>query len=357
MEQSLLANIVLCCLSPELPADTASKLAQLSAPGWSRLLIGAAKQQVETLLYARLEQHGLASLIPTPFRQRLQRSYQADVHRNARLRPILAELLSEFQKAHIPVIVHQDAYLAEAVYAHFGLRRIGELDLLIAPCHIPAAVETLLALGYQPFGARRAAQAKALPAAQLRFMKAAVPTSVLLHQTLTPTTGLLASVDMPAVWRRAQPITVAGVAAWGLAPEDQLIALAAQAIQHQLLVRNLQAMCDLNLFIQHAPTPLHWWVVQERTEQWRWEKEVHLALCLVKTLLNAPIPADTLQLLQPADYSEDLLKQALHQLCATGWEGGAPQASGAVWSYQRLFEQGYKLLQQLHLARSTPSHI
>jgi hypothetical protein len=97
--------------------------------------------------------------------------------------------------------------------------------------------------------------------------------------------------------------------------------------------------------------------VQTRSRQWQWDTEVHLALYVAKALLGAPIPADWLQLLQPPDYTEDLPHQAITQLFANGWEDSEQPASPPTHTYRRLLEQGRRLLQHLHLARSTPSHV
>lgn len=133
------------------PADPSSSLCREITPAqWHALITLAHQQRVTALLYQRINDHGLTSLLPTDVQTTLQKSYRTNALRNLKLYHQLIELLKALQAAEIPVIVLKGSYLGQAVYSHPALRFMVDFDLMVPEEALEATLEILATLGYRP---------------------------------------------------------------------------------------------------------------------------------------------------------------------------------------------------------------
>jgi len=311
-------HLFLACLRTELTDDVAADLSQLPVEAWEQLLDLAAQQRVGPLMYQRLKAHRLASLVPAPTWERWKKLYFKNAGRNLRLYHELGQILRALRERHIPVLVLKGGFLASAVYRDPALRYMSDIDLLVPPGDVPAALERLLALGYQSSGPFIVEQYLALKHHLPPFGKPGAMAAVEVHWSIT-------SPDQPwaiapdELWTRAVPATIAGVKVLSLCPEDLLLHLCLHATYHhlaELFWQGISPLCDVDQTVRHYQTALDWDHVRQRADAWGWGKGVYLILYLARELLKTPIPDQVLSSLQPASFSTRIAEAAITQLLA-----------------------------------------
>ena len=143
-------DLLLRCLQQDWSTATVAQIAALPSSAWTALVAEAHSQKVATLLYHRCCQHGLAPQLPPAVQARLLGFQQQTVARNLLLYHQLRLLLTELQQRAIPVLLLKGAYLAATVYDDIALRHMVDADLLVPESALGAAIEIVMALGYQP---------------------------------------------------------------------------------------------------------------------------------------------------------------------------------------------------------------
>lgn len=121
------------------PADS-----PLDEPQATALARRALAQGLGPLLYGRLRG---TDTLPPEAEEVLRQAYYANAARNARLLHELEDILRAL--APLPILLLKGAALALAVYENPALRPMGDIDLLVHPRHIDAALESLAGLGYR----------------------------------------------------------------------------------------------------------------------------------------------------------------------------------------------------------------
>ena len=205
MEQNVVNDLLLACLSREPGRVSAARLEQLSDVDWEALVEQATIQRVSPLLYQRLKERDLDVVVPAAIMQKLHELYLHNSARNLRLYHELGEIVGTLQAANIPVIVLKGAYLAKAVYGNIALRPMVDIDLMVPQSDVPLVVEKLLALAYSPLSQfcikERFATGQHLPC----FMKPGA-VGIEVHWTITsPRRPYCIEVD--ELWARSSPVT------------------------------------------------------------------------------------------------------------------------------------------------------
>lgn len=159
------------CVSPSGDARLLSS-PQTAKLDWPALLQLADDHGVQVMLAKRLEQTGYAN-VPAPVKETLQNSARIQNLVNLALTADLFRILEEFSKAGLEAIPVKGPVLSLVAYGHPAARSFGDLDLLILHRDVPLAIESLLAMGYEPD----------LPLAVLRSGK--IPGEYLFRQTET----------------------------------------------------------------------------------------------------------------------------------------------------------------------------
>lgn len=312
MDLSKLREQLFACLQVAWAAPTAAGLAQLSAAVWEELFILASQQGVLPVLWQRLQQHDQLDLVPALLAYRTQARINAATVRNLRLYHELGVILTSLRQHQIEVIVLKGAHLAATVYPNPALRYMNDIDLLLHPADVPAAVAVLQALGYQPAApidwVKHLATDHHLP----RFGKPEVVAGVELHWTITRPQQTY-TIALAGLWARATPVTLAGVETLGLCPEDLLLHICEHATYHHHFLQRMRFLCDIDAVVRHPGQALDWGQVQQRAQDYRWAKGVHLALLLAQQLLATPVPKAVLDQLQAAGFADQLTELAIDQ--------------------------------------------
>lgn len=243
----------------------------------------------------------------------LHARYVHNAGKNALLWQELCALLSECHQQALPVLVLKGAALLGTIYRNKALRQMADLDLLVPEAAIGTVVTLLQERGYQ---------AKAQIGTEILdhftilhhlppFVHPESNICVELHVTIAPPNRFY-SIDIAELWAAAQPLPMAGSAAFTLAPEDLLLYTCMHATYRHLFELGARFLCDVDAIVRHYGATLDWDRLVARAKAWQWHNGVFLGLHLAHQLLATPIPPTTLQALQPADFHVQLVEESLH---------------------------------------------
>ncbi len=252
------ADLLLACLRQTPPDDLAAQLAQCSAEQWGQLLALAVEQNVPSLLHHRLKSHGYETLIPAAIGQTLQKKYYGIALRNMRLYQELGKLTEALNTQGIGNLVLKGAHLAAGVYESIALRTMVDIDIMVQQADLPAAIQQIQALGYQPVTPILALDTYLgyrhhLPP----FVHPNAVASVEIHWTITRANHSY-TISMEELWARTQPITLTNVATQGLCPEHLLLHVCMHATYHHWFQQGIRSLCDIDQIISRYKNQLNW---------------------------------------------------------------------------------------------------
>lgn len=300
---TILSALLLACLHDAPNHDLQTRLAQLSAVEWQQLVTLATEHRLETVLYHRLTSYQWDQVAPLAVVQALRQRYRQNAMNNLELYQGLAVVLARLHEQQIPVIVLKGAVLAAVLYADAAMRRMVDLDLLVHRGHVQHVTIILLNLGYQPltpigdYNTHLAGGIHHLP----RFIKPGAP-AIEIHWTITFSNHSY-TIDPAPLWQRAQPLTIAGLAALSLCPEDLLLHICFHATYQHQLRQGVRFLCDIAEIVRHYQAQLQWPALIARAQEWGWQRGVFLALFLAQRLLGAAIPNGVLHNLNTDELS------------------------------------------------------
>jgi Uncharacterised nucleotidyltransferase len=124
---------------------------------WQSVLSLSSSHLVTPLLRRAFQEHGLVSGLPAGVLEFLDAVYALNLESNLHYQDQLAHLIPVLNNIGVrPVLLKGAAALVSGLYPTPGERMIGDIDVLIPPSEIAAAVEQLYAAGYQPVAADEA---------------------------------------------------------------------------------------------------------------------------------------------------------------------------------------------------------
>jgi hypothetical protein len=206
------------------PQDQLAQALQLTT--WAEIIADAEEHGLNPLLYTSLRATA-APLLPKVKRE-LQSLYLRHRHANQVRAGVLAEILSDFQRADIEVLVLKGAALAHLIYPEPGLRPMRDIDLLVKKTDARHAQSLLAELGFDaPLPRGSTLPDKHLLAAKLKT--AGLSVSVEIHHNLF-SRGFPASLEIETLTSPPLAFNLNGVTAYTLGYEDMLWHLCCHAI-------------------------------------------------------------------------------------------------------------------------------
>jgi hypothetical protein len=273
--------------------------------------------------------HTTPNLSPAAATQ-LQTSYYSAAGDAELQRTELHTVLSAFVAEGITPIVFKGAALGRTVYPDPVCRPMGDLDLWIEPAELPRAQAALRRLGY--------AQITNLdrpPALMTQFggeihMSGLAADAGLIELHLSVFLGewlrQAARVDEDSVRARVRSQELEGVPVYLMSPEDALIQLATHlVINHQVSFFAARNLLDMALLARRQS--MDWPVVVQRTQAWRLDAVVWLALSLAIDLAGLEEAAEAVRQLQPSTLRRRLIHRfanaetlvEMHDLSSSKW--------------------------------------
>ncbi|MFQ5456838.1 MAG: nucleotidyltransferase family protein [Myxococcota bacterium] len=280
-----------------LQARGAAKARSVGAP-WPAIFQRAHAQGIAPLLHASLDRWGLLEVLAreaTPFGN----ARGATLRQNILYLAELGRITEALSAAGVRAVLLKGAAFLGDLYDHPGDRPMSDLDLLVTPLEVAAALRILESLGYAPLR-------PGLGAALLRtnheieFARRLPDGTVLyveLHWRLIPAESLVAGpAREPAVFReRSRPCAGAGVRADVLSPEDALV-FSAIHLQRHAYSRAIWFV-DLALLIRRHP--IDWRAVVHAARAWEAGPAAFVALSGARSLCGAAVPATVMKSLHP----------------------------------------------------------
>lgn len=187
----------------------------------------ALSEGVGPLLYGRLRGRGI---LPPEAEEALRRAYYATAARNARLLSELETILHAL--APTPVLLLKGAALALAVYENPALRPMGDIDLLVRPGDVDAALEALAGLGYRPLQHEPAPDSTRTFENQVLLGKEGGTAPLEVHWGLFDSPYYQEHLPMDWFWQTAIPLTAGTMPLRALGPAAQLLHLCAHLVLH-----------------------------------------------------------------------------------------------------------------------------
>jgi hypothetical protein len=299
MTESETAGRWLCRL---LSAQPEAEAVSLPEPlPWASIVRLAQKNATTPLLY----EAALSQALPVPQEQMevLRQAYYATAAMNARLLGELERVLEHLSVSGVPAIVLKGAALAETVYDSAALRPMADLDILVPRDGVIETARLLEPLGYRarPGPPGHSFEYETRYSGEISLDRTAPAGGVMLdvHWHLLPHQWLhhATRLDVEALWRSAEPLTLGTVSALQLGPEDSLIHLCLHAGYGQGYAYLLNLL-DIDCLVR-AHSDLDW----ARFIEWVRACQVRTPVCsglgFARDLLGTPVPDLVLNELRP----------------------------------------------------------
>jgi hypothetical protein len=297
---------------------------------WEGLFALACEERLTGLLYVLGRSH--PGLWPAAFQARLRSArYRTLVHGGWCAEQVRA-LLDGLDEAGVAAVALKGWARMAMLYGEDPSRRVADdVDLLVLPEEAPAAEGVLQRLGYrgllrEPWPgyrwryhnswAYRLAQAEA---------RSALFFSVGLHWGLLNTPFYDRRMPVRALLARARPVVVAGVAARGLAAEDDLVYACGHLAVHHGYDAALFRYYEIASLVRQAGPALDWAAVLARARAWRMVVPVQRTLARVERLWPGTVPAG--RLAQIAALRPTRAERVIHRLLVGRQENSSLRAA------------------------------
>jgi Uncharacterised nucleotidyltransferase len=301
---------LLACLLAHGNSEAADRTKRLLECEWDQVIRESLRQGVLPLLYQRLGNASIRSLVPNRVIQTLRELAVHSSVKSLRVRRELGETLRALRAEGIPVIVLKGGYLASIVYGDHAARPMRDLDLLVMRRDLERAEAALLELGYSRHPNKEGDYSECEHLQPL-IGRHGVPIEI--HWTIASPTEPI-HIDVNGLWERAQAARIADVDVNALAPEDLLLHLCVHtSLTHQLEL-GLRACWDILEVARHFGEAIDWEHVRQRASEWRVEKYVYMTLRLAAELLGASIPDRVLTTLEPTGFKAELITMARREV-------------------------------------------
>ena len=285
---------------------------------WDAVLFFAEFHSVAPLLHYHLRHFdGLGLIPPEALRRLLQLSHRAG-YQNRHFSQALRELLEVFAEASIPVIVLKGLSLVELIYRNLSLRPLIDLNILIPSEKLETARNLLLRTGYVDKGRRPNHNFNLWLNSQIILVKPRDFAVHLLLQLDVVNWPRIHAIDLPRLWREAQPAKISGYDSLIPSPTDLLLYLCIQPDKHGYLnvpavnVEDLAGFVftewtdnrlirftDIYEVIKHYEGTINWEVLIERARASGIEGSVYSGFHWVTKLLGPAIEPWVLDALRP----------------------------------------------------------
>jgi hypothetical protein len=246
--------------------------------------------------------------VPQEFLGKIRTHFHQSSRSNLFFTAELIRILQLFNKNQIPAIPFKGPALAVKLYEDPCLREFGDLDILVKEQDVFRALKVLEDLNYGQVPAYR-------PAVQSRIlrlknhytvMKANMAVAVELHWRMVPAYFMLPQY-IDTWWKRAEFGLFEGQSVLTLSPEDLLIALCIHGCKH--LWQCLAWFGDLARILERHPK-LDWDYIFSEYGNSDLERMLFLSLIAAADLLNAPVPAEILQMARKDSTAVQLARES-----------------------------------------------
>jgi len=294
-------TLLLLCARRELPAELQEEASTLARTvDWEQLVDFALQHRVGPMVHAALRKY-LSDAVPDVAQARLRQDAIAATQGNLVLLRELLQLARQLSTHGIRFAVFKGLAINQMVYRDLGIRKCGDIDLLVGRQDFARTRALLLADGFAPTlseTVERQCLQSGLWHEQRRV-------NIDLHWGIPPRE---LGIRSDLILERATPLIISGQALPAFAAEDMLILLCVNATK-EYWNQLLYPYCDIHEFLCSHPD-LDLTALRRRAGELHCERMVAAALAVVAALFASPAGVYAVT----ADADERVVRELLYQL-------------------------------------------
>ena len=255
-----------------------------SAIRWNPLFHLADQHGLTCLLYRSLS--GFRDIVPVSEMGELDRRHESNLHKVLLTARELIRILDRLDSLEIDVMPYKGPALAETLYGDIAARQAGDIDLLIHARDLARIKNAVHELGYTTHLALSEKEERAylVSGYECAFDGAAGKNLLEVHWAVQPRFYAV-DFDIESLFRRAEPVTVAGRNVRTLSLEDQVLVLSVHAAKH--MWKRLIWLCDIAR-LMHLPA-VDWNWIETEARDLGILRILRVTLLLAQHLLQAAI--------------------------------------------------------------------
>ncbi len=218
----------------------------------------------------------------------------------------MKRVLSSLAEARIDVIALKGADVATALYSDPALRHFGDVDLMVHPGDLSTTLERLERLGYHYHQEYRFEAAYTKRAGYVYVKEVSAGYIIFEIHTSPHENEMGVTFDAGQMWKRARPITVAGVPIYGLGLEDLLLYLCWHYRSHAF--ERLIWLYDISLMLQRCAHQLDWTLAHRLARAQKLTATLYYCTRLCQQLFQIALPAEAgIEQLRPSPFMRRLV--------------------------------------------------
>jgi hypothetical protein len=321
-------ELILACASTKPGGRQCKVIRRLAGKchDWDYLLQTARYHGLTPLVGSNLD-NAAADIVPCQPLEVLRQQFRANAARNLFLTQELLSLVSEFDAEGIEVIPLKGPLLAMTAYGNVALREFLDLDVLVRKQHLNRAGQLLMRCGYQQPAVQTGEHQSIHIEAQLGcdFLRGDGKASVELHWSFLQK-WLGFEVDLDALWRMPEHVSVGGVNVRSLPAEIALLYLCAHGSKHRWI--RLAWVVDVAQLLRAHPG-LDWDELLKTAKRIGSRRTLFLGLHLARTLIGVDLPEKVLTQIE----RDDSVHALAHEICRVLFSAGTQDGNhSGEWS-------------------------
>ncbi|MFQ5768909.1 MAG: nucleotidyltransferase family protein [bacterium] len=296
MNTSKEKKLILLCTNIE-PTDAVRKeISTLITTNldWHKIVSEAKNQGVASLVYHNLSGLPDKQAIPPDILFNLKKYYLDTIGRNVVVFDELKIVLTLLQQAGIKAVVLKGPALIATVYKDWGLRWIGDIDLLVPENDLFKAQDYLISRGYVQDKQMTRQKYAHHHLIGIRSKKNSI--RIELHWTLN--VNPLFKLDVNMIWNRVKKCTINDCSTLILSPEDTLLHVCLHHCYNNIHNLYYKSVYDITAVIQHYGNSINWALFINNCIQYKTITLTYIGLNLAKQLFSVNIPSHVLKSLQ-----------------------------------------------------------
>ncbi len=297
------------CESGLLQIFKTGSLAEARITDWQAVCDEAEAHNVTELL-AYLGRQAPPGTVPEEIKAYLDKAYRRTLNQNLLLNAEIEDIIALLYDSGVRCIVLKGIRLAERIYGDPGVRKSGDVDLLVEADRLDKAIDLLLRKGYVRIGEEGLIKPGCIPLICHLKLEKPLPGGICrIELHIHFTSPWYEELNMREIWKRSEALRLDKTPASDLAPVDLLFYLCLHAVRHDF--DNLRHILDVAYIIKVEGNKIDWSEFIRLVKKYRAIYRIYSALFYAATLLAAPVPVNVMAELQPPHY----IRRRLNKEC------------------------------------------
>jgi hypothetical protein len=291
-------ELLLLCARLHIDPETNARVSTLLSGklDWEYLFQLARRHAVVPLVYHQLKSHAEVE-VPAEQLAHFKKNYQDNLARNLFLTAELCNVVRSFAAAGVAIVPYKGPALALFAYGSLALRRFVDLDILVPKAQVLAAKQILIERGFACDVEWNDTQGALLLRTQHNLPLSRESGRLIIELHWEVASSLFASgMRVEDLSERLGTMEVNGLIVPALSPEDLLLSLCVHGSKH--FWERLAWICDVAEIVK-TRRDLDWDVLLKRALDTGNDRMLKLGLWLANNLLQAPLPVEVAEQMEP----------------------------------------------------------